>query len=273
MAFPAKAEQARHNAKVGLLYADPIGEGMADAAVVLVQGHARVRDADVQANTAKFPAAVARVPGFVLARMGFYFERIWVEVTPVHTRWWASRELSETPREWVAPPETVFPSSDPAPRGQAPPPWRDAPPDWRPLLSRALAGSALVDLTVVEADGYPLCLPVQPGTLEGNRLSLSVGPGAPTMAAGPACLTVHSHGEVFTSQANLSLVGQFRPDGGLAFEAERALGDWSVPANRLQAGLETMANRRKLSPRAAAEAARRGQPVPVVRVPRRADRP
>lgn len=272
MAFPAKAEQARHNAKVGLLYADPIGEGMADAAVVLVQGHARVRDADVQANTAKFPAAVARVPGFVLARMGFYFERIWVEVTPLRIRWWSGRDLSEPPRQWVAAPGTALPSSDPAPTGHAPPPWRDAAADWRPLLTRALAEPALVALTVVDTDGYPLCVPVRPGLLDGDRLSLVVGRGAPAIGAGPACLIVHSHGEVFTSQANLSLVGQLRRDGGLAFEAERTLGDWSVPANRLVAGLQTMAKGRKLSPLAVTEAARRGQPVPRVRVPRPASR-
>lgn len=66
LTVPAKAERARYNPKVCLLYADPIGEGMSELPTVLVQGHAAVRDADLQQNTdryvqlsaSKYPATI-----------------------------------------------------------------------------------------------------------------------------------------------------------------------------------------------------------------------
>ena len=58
---------------------------------MLVQGHAAVRDADLQANTdryarvsvEKLPASVEGQPKAILRRMVFYYARIWIEITPV----------------------------------------------------------------------------------------------------------------------------------------------------------------------------------------------
>src|SRR5215208_5843994 len=45
LTYPAKADRARRNPKVALLFSDPTGSGLQDPPVVLVQGMATVRDA------------------------------------------------------------------------------------------------------------------------------------------------------------------------------------------------------------------------------------
>jgi hypothetical protein len=76
-----------------------------DAPVVLVQGLATVRDADLQANTdryvrvalAKAPEMFRGTPRFLLRRLDFYFARIWIQVTPIRLCWWPSTALDQAP--------------------------------------------------------------------------------------------------------------------------------------------------------------------------------
>jgi hypothetical protein len=273
LTYPAKAERARRNPKVALLFADTIGPGTADAPVVLVQGHAAVRDADLQANTdryarvsvEKLPAAVEGQPKALLRRMVFYYARIWIEITPQRISTWPDRSLSGPAEVWQAPSEEPLPESDPAPSGRQPPAWLEPPQHWQELAARALREMPFADLTVVGADGFPICVPVTAGALEGQEVGLQAGPGAPELPAGPACLTVHWHDEHFTAQENHTLVGSLaRGDGGLSLRVERVLADWSITGNRIQRGVGFLRKGRRLSPRLKAEAARRGQPVPSV---------
>ena len=105
LTYPAKAERARRNPKVALLFADALGAGMGGAPVVLVQGHAAVRDADLQLNTdryvrsslSKLPAAAKGQPNALLRRLAFYYARIWIEITPLHMRWWRTRASRRWP--------------------------------------------------------------------------------------------------------------------------------------------------------------------------------
>ena len=277
LCFPAKADRARRNPKVCLLFADPIGEGMSDLPVVLVQGHAAVRDADLQGNTdravaltmEKYPAAFRGVPRVVLARMAFYFARIWVEVTPLHIRWWPSRTLDIEPAEWWANADVVLPTSDPPPSGEPPPPWTQPPADWRPVEARSLGRLALSDLSTIDRDGYPICLPIAFGSLMDDKLPVFLGIGAPEVLPGPACLSLHSHKEVYTGEENHTLVGSLINDSlGSWFHIERALGDWSTPGNRLKVAMAYLVKAPKLVPRLKKEAARRAPLVPKVRLNR-----
>jgi hypothetical protein len=276
LTYPAKAERARRNPKVALLFADAIGAGDPDAPVVLVQGHAAVRDADLQANTdryaresvMKLPASVEGQPKTLLRRMVFYYARIWVEVTPVRMRWWPDRSLSGEAQMWQADPDQRLPQSDPAPPGHQPPAWLEPPQQWRELASRALLSLPFADLTVVDQDGFPVCLPVTAGALQGDQVPLQVGPGAPELPAGRACLTLHGHDERFTTQENHTLIGTLgHGENGLHLHVERVLADWSLTGNKLQRSVGFLRKGRRLAPRLKAEAARRGQPVPTVHLP------
>jgi hypothetical protein len=130
------------------------------------------------------------------------------------------------------------------------------------------------DLTVVDANGFPLCLPVRRTELTDDGFSLELGPGAPPVPAGPACLTMHAHPETFTGQENRTIVGQVEhavAPGGSAvpvrFRAERALADWSISGGRPRTAIAFLNKGRRLAPRLRAEAQRRFQPVPTVHLP------
>ena len=77
------------------------------------------------------------------AAPGWYFTRIWIEVTPLRVTWWERGRLDEPPQVWTAPAGTAAPASDPAP-APAPPDdasgtssWRTPSEDWRPAAARA----------------------------------------------------------------------------------------------------------------------------------------
>ena len=276
LTYPAKAERARRNGKVALLFADPIGAGLGAAPVVLVQGHAAVRDADLQSNTdryvrvagEKLPEVTKGQPKFLLKRFAFYYARMWIEITPLRIRRWADRELAAQPQEWQLEPAPHLPSSDPAPPGRQPPPWKDAPLQWREAAARALGELPLADLTFVDGDGYPACVPVAAGALVGDEVALQLGAGAPSLPDGPACLTVHGHNERFTSQENHTLVGSLANGSGApTLRIERALANWSITGSRAKIAIDFMRNGRRLAPRLKAEAERRGQPVPRINLP------
>jgi hypothetical protein len=274
LTYPTKAERARRNPRVSLLFADPLGEGMEHAPVALVQGHAAVRDSDLPANVdryvresaAKLPDATKGQPKVFLKRMAWYYARIWVEITPLRVRWWSDRSLSAPAGEWRAPPGSATPDSDPAPQGSPPEAWRQAGSDWRDRLGPWLDSLPLADLTAVDDAGFPECVPVRTIGYRRGVVGLSVGPGAPAMVPGTACLTLHGHGTRFTGQENHTLLGSLEIAGdGPGFRVERAIGDWSPAGNRAHSALAFLAAGRSLRPRLEAEAARRGQPVPRVR--------
>lgn len=276
LTYPAKAERARHNPKVALLYSDPVGCGLIKPPSVLVFGLATVRDANLQNNTdrymrlsfVKVSSAYKGIPPFLLRRMPWYFARIWIEVTPLRIQWWPAGELDGQPQMWQAPAETVAPASDPAPSGKAPGMWKAGPVDWRSGAEYAVQNLGDPILTVVTTDGFPLPFRVRNAALVPDGIRVHVPSGMPAIVTDSACLTFHTHPEVFTGQQNLVFVGRVQQEAnGYVFIVERQLGDWSLAGSRLQSTLDFFRNGRKLAPRLAMEAARRGQPVPRVHLP------
>jgi hypothetical protein len=272
LTYPGKAERARRNPRVALSFSAGGDDGEV-APVVLVQGLATVRDADLQAGLdrylrqtrAKMPKTYQGMPAFALRRMDWYVARIWVHVTPLRVLSWPAGRLDREPEVWQAPEGTTAPPSDPAPQGP-PLPARTTPPaDWRPVADRADRLGPPV-LTLGGEDGWPLPLRCRGAarTIDGYLVE---PPAGVTPTAGPACLTWHIHTPGLATQENVVMTGSARPtaDGRVHVRIERALSDWSLTGSRLGRTLGFLANGRALRPRLEAEARRRGQPAPKVR--------
>jgi hypothetical protein len=267
--YPAKAERARRNPQVALLYSYPQGSGLQAAPTVLVYGHAAVRDQDLQANMDRYVRELqARdfmppLPPWILRRIGWYFARMWIEITPQRVLWWEAGKLDLAPHEWTAPTDLVLPASDPAPQGAQPPRWKDTPTDWRPRAAYAAQNLGAPVLTVVDAAGYPVPYRVKHARVTGKGFALELPAYLPAPAQGSACLTFHNHPEKFTGQENMVFMGSVNGD---AFTVDRCPGDWSLPTRGLASVFAFFGNGFKLAPRLQAEAARRGQAVPKVKL-------
>ncbi len=271
LTYPTKAERARRNPRVALLYADRVGSGLPDPPVVAVQGIARLSD-DLQAATdryvrlasAKNPNAFRGMPAFLVRRLDWYFARIWMHVTPTRMLWWPHGDLDAAPEEWVN--SAVDAPATRAVAGPGDPRSGADPAGWRAVAERALDRLRHRDLTTVDATGHPLTVPVAGATLtpDGVRLALPAGV-APLVSAGPASLTLHDHDDAFTWQHNASLVGTLRLEPEPLLVVHRALDTIELPRGRLRQTLAMATLRRRYASRLAAAAQRHGQPVPVVR--------
>jgi hypothetical protein len=82
LTYPAKAERARRNPKVSILFSNPMGSGLQDPPAVLIQGMAAVRDRDLQGNTDRYVQLAGQITGRYKAaaihveRPNWYFARI-----------------------------------------------------------------------------------------------------------------------------------------------------------------------------------------------------
>jgi hypothetical protein len=271
LTYPLKAERARRNPKVALSFSYPAGSGLDNPAIVVVQGLATVRDRDLvatsgrylQASADRFPDAFAGIPDFVLTRMDWYWTRMWVEVTPIHVRWWDGGDLSVAPRVWHAPEGTAAPESDPPPTGRGAGSWKtSAPPDWRRRAEGAIDRLGLPVLTTVDADGWPLPLRSTAAEPTDDGFDLVV-PAGVNVVDGPAFVSFHTHDEVFDGQENIGLAGRAHmTDGVVHVRVDRALADWGISKSPVRSAVAMWRAGRALRPRLQTEAARRGVTLP-----------
>lgn len=256
LAYPAKAERARRNPKVGMLI-----EGGAEDPVVSIAGYAAVRDSDLQDNLERYLAETIfspnvnpeLVPWENVRKLTYYLPRIIVCVAPYRIRWWPSRAaMDQPPQEWRAAPATVFPKSDPAPRRKpsANPKWPQ--PTWQELAENVVAQGAPGHLTLLDSEGFPLPVRVRSYSRHPEGFSIRVPSGAP-WSAGKATLSFFGK-EVF--------VGDVAPEGDeTILSVERALP--ILPMMEYRKGMKPEALERLLQ-RLEEEASRRGQPIPTV---------
>src|SRR5213080_316430 len=83
--YPKKADDAAANPRVALLFSDPTGCGLDDPPMVLVQGAAKVDDADLDANAERYlresqeklpNQRVVSIPKPLRPLFGWYYKRL-----------------------------------------------------------------------------------------------------------------------------------------------------------------------------------------------------
>lgn len=287
LVYPAKAERARVNPKVALLFSDAVGLTLEAPPTVLVLGMAAVRDADLQANTdryversfRKLPAALRKVPWQVLKAQAWYLTRMWIEIVPLRIYWWQHDRLDQEPRSWVAPESAVSKISDPEPPGRTPRPWQTVDGDWRERATHAIGRIGNPVLTFVHS-GWPVPVPATELTAAPDGFYVRLPDGLPFLPDGPVCVTFQSHAEKFVGQDNAAFVGTIEPsdsegagwrkESGARWHVsvERRLGDFTLPGGPVRRMHSFLGYGRALKPRLEPECLRRNQEVPSIRHPR-----
>jgi hypothetical protein len=277
LTYSAKAERARNNPKVCLLYSEPLGCGLEKPPAVLVYGMATVRDTDLQANTDRYVRYITKrvaelgvpIPGFFLRTMTWYLARIFVEVTPMRILWWDGGVLGKDPRAWQAPDGTQAPDSDPPPVGKGSKSLNSPLTEWRPEAEYAVESLGKPVLTVVDADGYPVPFRTQHASTSADGFHLELCPHTPAPAQGKASLCFHLHDEKFSWNENKTFVGEVTGDADTAFfKVDRLLAGQSLKkGSQVRVMLNMLKLRRQMVPRLKPEALRRGQPVPTINLP------
>lgn len=255
---PLKAERARRNPKVGLMM-----EGGADEPVVVMRGHAAVRDRDLQANALRYISetgfkGISHGITWEEARKAVnYWTRMIIEITPVRILWWDDpAAMDGPPNVWDAPAGLALPQSDPAPAGETSrSPWPPRP--WREVAEDAMRLGSTAHLCVLDADGYPMPMLSRACELVDEGFRLAMPKGVPWRLAGPGNLTFAGF-QAFLGEAHAL------DDGAVLFKVDRA--QPQPPSLKdtkevLQPAEET---RRKQMARVEYEVQRRGQTIPII---------
>jgi hypothetical protein len=257
LSYPAKAERARRNPRVGLLI-----EGGPNEPVISIAGMAAVKDSDLQANVDRYLSeaayTLAHNPDWSLARQAvWYWTRILVEITPARVVWWNNPTVMDRPpHRWDAPAGTIFPQSDPAPYGKTSEAakWQERP--WQELAAQALSRKAFGHLSVIDAEGFPRPMRASAIALTATGFGLEMPTGIPWDTVGKACLTFGGI-ETFIGEATVQ-------SGSVVMTVERTLPVFPMTQDMTQLWQPSDDTRRQLMRRLREETERRGQPIPTI---------
>jgi len=259
LSYPAKAERARNNPKVGLLF-----EGVPGDPVVSIAGLAEVRDTDLQANVERYLAETGHdIPaevGWDVARKAvWYWTRIIVAITPVRMLWWDNATAMDgPPHRWDAPASPPPPSS-PQPPGKLSKPGEWSQPSWTEQAAGMMASGLSAHLTVCDPDGFPLPIRTRSVELTDDGFTLDVPAGAPWGNDG------HSAKATLTFVGLSTFVGEVTGTGpSTKLRVERALPIHPIMASPVEQFAPTDATYDALMSRLRHETSRRGQPIPTM---------
>jgi hypothetical protein len=239
LGYPKKADDARANPLVSLLFSDPTGSGLPDPPVVLVQGSAQVDDQDLEANRRRYTREMLeKLPG--LARwdppdqfkrfLSWYYTRIYIHVRPERIYVWradAEPELFDAHMEEVRSGHSEEPDRfHAAPEGGVT--------AWHPRIRQLGANHRTAVLSFVSPDGFPFAMRVQVESDEDNRcVRIEAPPEGAPLQPGLACLTAHAH------EPELKWMENFQVRGDLVEREDR----WTLVPHKLVGGLEVPTSR------------------------------
>lgn len=272
LTYPTKAERARNNPAVCLLFSDATGTNLENPPVVQIFGHAVVRDSNLQENTdryiqlsaTKLPSSTS-TPAWMRRRMRFYFVRIWIEILPLRVLWWQHGDITSEPQEWQIDPSIELPESDPkpAPLVHKYRSYINPPDDWRVDLQTSVREMGKPVLTTV-IDGYPVPVRVLDARLDDDNVILTI-PSSQKVNEGYACLTFHEHDAAFSFQQNRLFKGTLKQEGETSiFVVDGQIGNWSLKGHPMKVLFDFFMKGRRLNERLKIEAERRGQAVPDI---------
>ena len=235
--YPKKAEDARRNPQVALLFSDPTGSGIESGIHVLVQGTARVQDEDLAANReryrreslAKLPASKEMMPPRLLEGLfGWYFERLYIAVRPERVFVWPDGEIGSPPQVLGAHLEEVRSGHVEEP-AEVRPERAGGGIAWDTRIEELGRRHRTGVLAWLAPDGFPLAVRVPVAIDAGtHRLTIGAEPAGLPLAEGRACLTAHAHGERFEWQENFQVRGDLLREGD----------SWVLVPHRLIGGFE-----------------------------------
>jgi hypothetical protein len=240
LGYPKKADDARRNPQVALLFSDPTGSGTEEGVRVLVQGIAEVDDRNLDANReryfaeswAKLPGIRAMHPPRVLRRPLFdwYYTRIYIKVRPERVFVWRGGDPGEPPTVHGTHLEEVRSGhSEEPPEPHVPAAGGGIAWDGRIEELGRRHESAVISW--VAPDGFPLSVRL-PVTLDpgAGRIRLGAELADLPLAEGRACLTAHRHDPRFEWMENFQVRGDLvREDAGWALVPHRLIGGFELP--------------------------------------------
>jgi len=237
--YPKKADDARGNPHVALLFSDATGSGLESGIQVLVQGIADVDDFDLAANRERYRReSLAKLPGakdmlpprWLEGLFTWYFERIYVKVRPERVFVWPAGDVASPPQIYGAHLEEVRSghSEEPGePHAEA----AGGAPAWDVRIEECGTRHRTAVLAWVAPDGFPIAarLPVAVDRAA-RRVRIGADPAGLPVADGRACLVAHAHSPGFSWQENFQIRGDLVREGdGLALVPHKLIGGFEMP--------------------------------------------
>jgi hypothetical protein len=254
LGYPKKANDARANPKVAMLFSDPTGSGIEAAPQVLVQGTADVDDRDLDANrerykreiVEKLPATQSDMPPKAFERfLGWYLTRIYIHVRPERIYVWSDGNAAREPQLFDAHMEEVRSGHDEEPDAEH----ADATGGvvaWDDRMDELGVRYPEAAVSLVCPDGFPFSvrLPIEVDRAA-KRLRLGGAPVGVPWQPGLACVAAHDHSPDFRWQRNFQVRGDLvEEDGAWAVVPRKLVGGFELPPGGLVA--RTRLNMKKM---------------------------